>query len=384
MRRMIRRAVRRLRLATTRVFGGFLVAVRWLWLALTGFSTAMKERKQEMRSLLLVVGALFASFLVIMLIKGFSVAAVIILALLFLWGLLGLRQVKQEERWVIELFGKYCWTLKPGLNWIAPWIMEVRAIVSIWELTLSLFGEETKIDFKDGSAVPKNAVVFVQIKCPDDRYGAVGILGRSMTGVERAIYEVANWRTFAQDLVENAVRTFLNRMTIDEAITLAKPGYDLVNHDPDIGLPNEELERIEGALAGWGFELKRITIQDFDLEPELVRARGEVQIRKKEAEAAKFVAQRRSEEIFGAIVEMLARSRGKKAEDIVKEIDEDPELRKEFLELAKDLLTRRMAIDGGSFIDVRVGGTEGMEATFLALAAAWKQMEANADRRKAT
>ena len=312
---------------------------------------------------LLLIGGLFAGFLItIALREGFSATVIIILALLLLWGLLGVRQVGQEERWVIELFGKYCRTLRPGLNWIFPWIMKTRAVVSTWELILPLFEDPIKIDFKDGSAVPQGTEVFVKMRSPED-------------SAYRAIYEVANWREAITVLIENALRTLLNGFTIDEAITMAKPGYDLANHDPASGLPNDELKRIEGALSGWGFELKRITVQDFDLDPDLVKARDQVQIRKKEAEAATFVAQRRAEETLGVITEMLARSRGKTVEEIVKEIDESPKLRKEFFKLAKDLLERRMATDANSFVDIRVDGAEGIEASLLRIfAAAWKQI----------
>lgn len=296
--------------------------------------------------------------------------ALVVVVVVFV--LSGIKIVRQQERCIIELFGRYYKTLRSGLNWIFPWIMRVRAVVPTWELPLFLFEQSPKIDFKDGSAVPKGAVVFVKMKNPDTGYGDTD--GEKETGAYRAIYEIANWRVAIRDLVENALRSYLNGLTIDEAITMARAGYDLVTADPDSGLPNHQIERIKGVLSGWGFELMRITITDFDLEPELVNARDIVHIRQRAAVAARFVAQQRAEESVGALIEMLAISRGRTAEEIRKEIDKDKELKKEFLAIAKDLITRRMAIDGQSFVDIRVEGTEGLEKTILDLLAVGKRM----------
>lgn len=350
-----------------------------LWLArLTLRLISQLRRRREMRgipwwALLLLTGGLFAGFLVIIvLIEGFSVTVIIILALLLLFVLLGLKQVKEEERWVIELFGKYCWTLKPGLKWIFPWIMKVRAIVSIWELTLPLFEEPIKIDFKDGSATPKGAEVFVKLKNPDIPYSAGD--KKEETGTYRSVYEIADWIVAAKNLIENALRSFLNGLTIDEAISMARAGYDLVSPRGDVGLPNHEIARIKRALAQWGFELKRITITDFDLEPELVKARGEVQIRQREAEASAYLARGRANETIGTVIESMAKSRGKSPKEIQRLIERDPELQREFINMAKDLITRSMAIDGKSFVDIRVDGANGVETTLLDLLAAWKRM----------
>lgn len=291
-----------------------------------------------------------------------GVILVIVLAIVFF--LAGLTIVREEERFVIELFGSYWKTLKPGLNWIFPWIMKVRAVVSIWEQTIPLFETPIKIDFKDGSATPKGAEVFVKIKSPDIPYDAGG---KTQNGVYRAIYEIKNWRTAIRDLIENALRTYLNRWTIDEAITMAKAGYDLATLDPHSGLPNKEIVRIKEVLAGWGFELLRITILDFDLDPELLKARGEVQKRKREEEVAKHEKKIRALETMGALIEMLAESTGKTTKEIQEEIKTSPEIRQKIEGFAEELITRQMSIKGRSLTDIRVSGGGDLENSLLRL-----------------
>jgi len=282
--------------------------------------------------------------------------AIAVIALLIFFA--GLRKVPHQERWIVEIFGRYHTTLRPGPNWILPGIMKIRATADVWEQKILLFEEEMKIDFRDGSAVPKNAKVFVKMLSPDEPY----ILSKEKAprdGTYRSVYDISDWSNAVRDLLENAARTYLNSLTIDEAIVMAKAGFDLATHSPQSGIPNKELKKIERALAEWGFELKRITIQDFDLEPELVKARGEVQIRKREAEAAKYVRSRRAEETMGTLMYMMAESTGKKIEDIQAEINANQELKDRMEKFSEELVTRRMSIDGNALTDVRTSGGGG-------------------------
>lgn len=290
--------------------------------------------------------------------------AVVVIAL----ALSGIRIVRQQERWIIELFGRYHRTLQSGLNWICPWIMRVRAKVPIWELMLPLFEQPIKIDFRDGSAVPKGAKVFVQVKNPDAPYPPVGKLGREMTGVERAIYEIQNWRIATQELMENALRSYLNGLTIDEGITMGRAGYDLKN-----SLPNDEVDRISAVLAGWGFEFPRITVQDFDLSEELLRARETVQIRQREAEAAQYVRQRRAQETMGALIQMMAESTGKSPQEVQTEVENDPALKARLRAYGEELIARRMSLDEKALIDIRTAGGGDLEQVLLRLIAALKR-----------
>jgi len=283
-----------------------------------------------------------------------------------------LHVVQQHQRFVIERFGSYNRTQRPGLRFMIRFVEQVRAVVPVWEMTLPLFEQAIKIDFQDGSATPKNGEAFIQISRPDERYDPNGALGRPMTGVERAVYQIANWRTAIRDVLENALRTYLNSLTINEAITQRRGGYDVIGN----GLAQQdaaEAQAIREKLATWGFELHRTTIQDFDLEPELVRARGQVQVAQRKAEAAVFERRTRAQGTIGALVQMMAEATNQTYESVQAQIVTDPKLQAEMRALAIDLVTRQMSIDGKALQDVRIAGGGDLTQTFAALAALFGQ-----------
>ena len=277
----------------------------------------------------------------------------------------GLRVVRPEERFVIELLGSFHGIKKSGLVWICPILMQVRAITGTWQQTVALFEEPIKIDFRDGSATPKGAEVFVKIRDPDTLYDAGG---ERHTGVYRTIYKVKNWREALRDLIENFVRSYLNSLTIDEGITKKKAGFDLRN-----SFPKKERERMEDSLAIWGLELLQVTVQDFDLDPEIVQARGEVQKRIREAEAAGHEKRIRAFETMGALIQMIAEAMGMSYEEVQAEVRSNTEMGSRLKNFAENLITRRMSIDGKALTDVRVD-SGGDLAPLLALIAAAKQI----------
>ena len=293
----------------------------------------------------------------------------VIVLVIVVFSLAGYTTVQQQERRMVEFFGKYFKTLRPGLRWIVPGVMKIRATVSIWEQSVSLFSEPIKIDFKDGSAVPKGAEVFVKMKSPDIPY-KVDDNDEAKSGAYRAIYEIDNWRTAVKKLMENTVRSYLNGLTIDEGVTMTKAGFDLKDR-----LPKGELKRVETALASWGFELKKVTVTDFDLEPDLVKARGEVQKRKRERETSEEERKIRALETMGSLISMVSLYTGEKEKDIQKEIRGNKKLKKKFFDVSTDMITRRMSIDGNALTDIRTqGGDKGFEGSFLDLIAAYKKI----------
>jgi hypothetical protein len=88
-------------------------------------------------------------------------------------------------------------------------------------------------------------------------------------------------------------------------------------------------------------------------------------------------AEARATATVGTLIEMVAEETGMSREEIQKELKEKP---KEFVgkyekvwERNWDLIYRRMAIDGGSFLDVRVAGAAGIERMILNALALWKR-----------
>ena len=297
--------------------------------------------------------------------------------------LLGLKDVQEQERIVVELFGKYFMTLRPGLQWLLRGAMKIRASISVWEQEIPLFHDApASLDLKDGTVVPEGAKVFVKLRDPDREYTVVKIpeepgkksykivykedkekdkeidQGKLEKGAYRAIYEVPDWREFIEDRIENALRSYLNELTIDEVLTAAKAGFNLADRRENVGLPNHQLDAIEGDLALWGFDLLRITITDFELPKEILQARDLVQIRKREAEAALSERKKMARETMGSLIQMIAEATGVEFEVVQQQVGTDPQLREKLTEFGKELITRRMSLDAKALIDIRTGGGE--------------------------
>ncbi len=290
----------------------------------------------------------------------------------------GFETCQEQERRVIESFGKYSRTLQPGLNWILPLIMKVRITLSTWEQSLPLFEEPVKIDFQDGSATPKGSEVFVKIKDPDTPYKVDknDLKEKATSGTYRATYEIKNWKTAIKNLIENVVRTYLNGLTIDEGLAMKEAGFDLKNkfHDSEKPELKKELLRVEKTLSSWGFELERITIMDFDLEDDLVKARGEVQKKKREAEASEEERRIRALETVGSMISMISLYTGKSEKEIQKKINKDEGLNGKMFIIAEDLVKRRMSIDGNALTDIIANGGGGIKESILEIIGAFKKI----------
>jgi len=125
-----------------------------------------------------------------------------------------------------------------------------------------------------------------------------------------------------------------------------------------------------------GFQSENIyvTITGVDISQTLTRLLSLPQEEFLRARAAEKEADRRATETIGTVVQMLAKAKGKEPEEIQREIKENPELEKEFLAFSKDLVVRKLGIEGQSYLDVRVQGAEGIERIFLNALAVWKKM----------
>ncbi|MFA4998637.1 MAG: SPFH domain-containing protein [Candidatus Paceibacterota bacterium] len=302
---------------------------------------------------------------------GYLVVAYMIAILI--WGT---RQVPEEKRYVIERLGRYNRTVGPGLIFFLPWIEKIRAEILISEQTVLLFTDPIKFDFKDGSATPKQSEAFVRIKSPETPYLSKD--GKNESGAYRALYEIRNWEKAIKSLLENAIRSYLNGLTVDEGITEKGAGFDLRNK-----LPAEEVARIQDSLDGWGFGLVRITIMDFDLDKKIIDARDDVQSKHRQVDAAKFERERMAEETVGALLCMVALSMGEKFEDIQKKVREDQDLQKQVLEFSQELVTRQMSLDGKSLIDIRTSGGGDVEQLALRVIGLFKsKLSDNGGQRK--
>jgi regulator of protease activity HflC (stomatin/prohibitin superfamily) len=167
---------------------------------------------------------------------------------------------------------------------------------------------------------------------------------------------------------DTLLRERISRLSIDDLLSLG--AEDLWLGVPEKNIPPLKDEKfIRETLLKWGVKVAEKGIEIKSITPPPEYAKALAQQREMELKAKGVAA-----ETVGAIVEMMAKSRGKEAEEIQKEIDTDPELKREFLKQAEDLIVRKLGIEGNAYLDIRVQGAEGFEKMILDALALWKKI----------
>lgn len=172
-----------------------------------------------------------------------------------------------------------------------------------------------------------------------------------------------NWVENTLNRLNALFMSWVGTKTLDEILEIKENPEQLWQ---EVG----EHELVQKTLEGeWGVkvELSGIQMGRIDLPSDFQDAAA--QEKKQKLQAAG-----RSAETVGTVLAMMAHSRGVTIGEIQEEIQGNPEKQKEFLEIAKDLVKRKIAIEGGSFVDIRVEGAEGLEASLLNLVTAWHRM----------
>ena len=177
--------------------------------------------------------------------------------------------VKQAEAIIIERFGKYHRTLRPGLNVIIPFLDAPRRVV--WTYVREVDGRryyrytrvlsrldlrESVYDFpkpnvitKDNVTMEINALLYYQITDP-----------------KAAVYEVNNLPQAIEKLTQTTLRNIVGSMDLDES---------LVSRD----MVNEKLRLIlDEATDKWGVKVNRVELQEVN-PPADIRQAMEKQMR---------------------------------------------------------------------------------------------------------
>ncbi len=181
---------------------------------------------------------------------------------------------------------------------------------------------------------------------------------------ERAIFKApSNWNENVMSRLNALFRSWVATKTLDKLLDLHKDPKKIWECFKNEALLKKTFQN------EWGITIEEngIEIRTIDLPPDYQAAAAAQ--KKLELEAVA-----RSAETVGTVIEMMARVRGKKVKDIQKEIEAQPEMRREFLDLAKDLVVRKLGIEGKSYLDIRVQGAEGIEKTILNALAVWQRM----------
>lgn len=297
---------------------------------------------------------------------------------------LGIFVVKgNEQRAVIELMGKYWRTVGPGLQWRPPLISSIRNWIDVREWDIAIFDEgDIKIDLVDGWIKPLKAKVFIRVNDPLQEPGTP----------PRAIYAVGDWKSSIKSLAETLTSSYLRAFRIEEVLQVGRGGFDIADQinrrSRELRRESRELRRAETtsrvekeqALArllkiqkdlqqayaeirrteeSWGIKITQIYIPDYELSPELRKARDEV-----------HEAERRERAVKHRVEQMIQQTAGLHSaikEELIRRGYSDPE------KTANELWSYFRGTETGSIIDLR--GSDSITDIAAKLVAVFKKME---------
>ncbi len=157
---------------------------------------------------------------------------------------LGFSVVQQQERLVVQRFGRFVRVMGPGLRFLAPVIYSGQK-VGIWELTERV--PTQKYITTDNVVVDMDFVIYYQV-IPDG------------DNPRKAVLDVQNFRAAVVNLAVAELRSIIGNITLAEALA--------------------ERERIQGQLqlsldentGRWGVKVRNVAINEIDPPPGVKQA----------------------------------------------------------------------------------------------------------------
>lgn len=155
----------------------------------------------------------------------------VLFALVVLTIFMGVRLVPQGYEFVVQRLGKYHSTLKPGLNFIIPYVDIVAFRLTTKDIPLDIGAQEAIT--KDNAVIVTNAIAFIKIVDP-----------------VKAVYGISNYEYAIQNLVMTSLRAIIGEMELDRALS----SRDIIKARlKDI---------ISDDVTDWGILVKSVEIQD--------------------------------------------------------------------------------------------------------------------------
>ncbi|MBO1924735.1 SPFH domain-containing protein [Thiomicrorhabdus sp. 6S3-12] len=169
-------------------------------------------------------------------------ALVIILFVAVLFILMrGVKVVPQAENWVIERLGKYNCTLEGGLNFIIPFIDDVRVKYNMQEQTIDIPSQ--RVITKDNVSIFIDGIVFIRI-----------------TDAQAATYSALDVKHMISQLCQTTLRSEIGSLELDETLSS--------RDDLNASL----MQALNNASNEWGLKVTRVEVSDISVPEEVQKA----------------------------------------------------------------------------------------------------------------
>lgn len=153
----------------------------------------------------------------------------------------GVRLVPQGQEWIVERLGRYRVTLKPGLNFLIPYMDTVGYKMITKDLILDI--QQQEVITRDNAVLLANALCFAKITDP-----------------AKAAYGIEDYDQAVRSLTMTSLRSIIGGMDLDEALS---------SRDKIKALLREAMSE---QTIDWGITIRSVEIQDIKPSESMQRA----------------------------------------------------------------------------------------------------------------
>jgi regulator of protease activity HflC (stomatin/prohibitin superfamily) len=188
------------------------------------------------------------------------IAAVVVVALMFILVVRTVRIVPQARARNVERFGRYRKTLEPGMNFIIPLVDRVKPLIDLREQVVAFKGQP--VITEDNLVVLIDTVLFFQVTDP-----------------RAADYEIVNYIQAIEQLTATMLRSVIGSMDLEQTLT----SRDKIN--------NMLRGVLDEASGKWGIRVTRVEIKAIDPPKSVVDAMEKQMRAEREKRAAILTAE---------------------------------------------------------------------------------------------